>query len=173
VEKIQTKESLEVGYERPDPWGYQTDQADAVRKDIILDTIYKYGRFRRALDVACGEAWITQELPAEEIWGYEISDNAASRFPSIVNRLSSLFEFNPSAFDLVLCTGALYGHYHWQALIDIINYSASQCIVTCNIADWEIPELRQAINAKQVQSFNFIYPRPEANYTQILRVFQK
>ena len=88
---MQSKDEIEKEYQTPDPWGFQTHPDDAARKQIILNALTlganKPMRFKRALDIGAGEGWITKDLPADEIFGFEISDTAASRFPANVKRV--------------------------------------------------------------------------------------
>ena len=127
-------------YKTLDPWNYQRNPEDQVRKQIILDRIYNLDvDFEKALDLGCGEGWITKDLPAKEIFGYECSDNAASRFPPNVNRV-----LRPEGdYDLILATGVMYYHYDWKTFLSIIRNHASKYFVTSNIKSWEIKELQE------------------------------
>ena len=99
---MQSKEELEEWYKTPDPWAYQITEDDAKRKEIILEMLpYNY---QRALDIGCGEGFITANLPAADIHGIEISDTAASRFPWNVKRVLEPV----GVYDLVITTGTLY-----------------------------------------------------------------
>lgn len=176
----QTKEDLERGYEKPDPWGYQSSIPDMHRRRMIIGICQLFapvGNFNAALDVGCGEAWITRALPARSLFGYELSDKARGRFPVSVKK------FEPGAqrtlgrgaqFDLVTCMGALYAEYDHAHMIDVIRENASDVIVVSGIKEWELPiDLVKAFDARQVFEAEFPYPRPEASYTQQVRVFKK
>ncbi len=166
---VQTKEELERGYHSPDPWGYKCSLVDAHRKRRIIDTARKFGPFESALDIACGEAWITQDLPAKYLYGYECSDQAVTRWPRTVTRwFDSTGRAGP---ELVVITGALYYHYDYQKLIAMANRLATKYILTCNIAAWEVLEV-DMLKGKQIHMEEFDYTRPEAKYVQRLRVFQ-
>src|SRR3990172_9100655 len=91
---MQDKSSLDNFYQNEDPWGYKTNSEDAKRKQIIIDTLKKYGTFSKAIDVGAGEGWITADLPASEFFGFEISDVAASRFPANVNRVTEYGQYD-------------------------------------------------------------------------------
>jgi len=127
---MQSKEELEVWYDGNDPWGYETNPDDAYRKQRLLSFIP--GTYKRALDIGCGEGWITKDLPADEIHGIELSDKAASRFPDNVKQVSQ----PEGTYDLVVCTGSLYRQYDHQQMIHWINQSASKDIIIAGIKDW-------------------------------------
>lgn len=79
---MQPVSEIEQHYANPDPWGVKTSDENARRKRHIIHMLNFFGpHYSRALDIACGEAWITQDVPASTRHGYEISDNAAARFP--------------------------------------------------------------------------------------------
>ncbi len=173
--KISTEE-LERNYDRVDPWGYQRDPADRDRKARILaciDGIRDLGQtFERALDIACGEAWITKDLPAKEIWGCEISGQARSRWPANI-KSHPLVEYAPGLnFDLVLITGALYRHYDWRLFVNLANEVATKFIVTCNIDEWEVDEARELLKGEVIWLERFPYQRPEKDYVQRLTVYK-
>ena len=83
---------IENWYKKEDPWGYKTNPNDLARKSEIIHSLLSLNiKFNRALDIGCGEGWITKDLPAKEIDGIEISNNATNidRFPNNVNRIFS------------------------------------------------------------------------------------
>lgn len=166
---MQTAHSIEQFYEKPDPWAFQTNPADHYRKGRIIGTLYGFGPFESALDIACGEGWITQDIPAREIFGYELSQKAALRFPSVVKHVT-----NPiGKFDLVMVTGALYAHYDWEHMVDMINAHAGNIILLSNVAAWEVPGIENLIQAKQIVCSEYDYePAPGSDFRQRLRVFR-
>lgn len=138
----QSKESLERWWKTPDAWGYKINPDDADRKERILKACRKFapeGGYKKALDIGAGEGWITKDLPADEIWGYEISDTAASRWPEDVRRLKGLDYLERGTFDLVTLCGVLYKQYDWSTMIVIAVAAAAAGakVVTCNIKSWE------------------------------------
>lgn len=166
---MMTKEELERVYDNPDPWGYETNHADSIRKATILSILNEYGPFEKALDIACGEAWITKDIIAKEIYGIEASDQAKSRWPDRVKKNVNLGD----TFDLVLVTGALYENYDWKSIVETIELFASKYIVTSNIADREYKPAIERIPGKQINMALFPYNRSsEEQFTQILRVFK-
>lgn len=166
----QTVEELERGYDKEDPWGYKLSVPDAYRKFRILQELYRTHTkpFERALDIACGEAWITRELPAFQKHGIELSQQARARFPTSVVPV----EEPDGMYDLIVCTGALYEHYNWERFITIINKHAIGTVLTCNIQDWEVTAAIEKIRWGKVLDTTFPYRRPEGNYTQRLRMFK-
>lgn len=136
---MQDPKEIEEHYKNPDPWGYKTNPDDVVRKQIILDRILRYTPFERALDIGAGEGWITEHLPAQEIFGFEISDTAASRFPENVKRVL----IPEGKYDLILATGVMYDHYDVPLFLKMIKEHASRIVVLVNIKPWESPLLRE------------------------------
>jgi len=164
---MQSKEDLEKHYYDPDPWGYKRSIEDEIRRDRILSVANMFAPYDLALDIACGEGWITQSIAAREVHGYEMSDNAAARFPQGVKRI-----ITPTfKYDFIMATGCLYGHYDCQSFIDIINKCASRIILTCNIQAWESTKIN-AINARQIVYMVFPYHTGTEQHNQVLRVFK-
>ncbi len=159
-----TREELERNYDIEDPWGYQSHPDDEYRKNLILQTLAPK-RFKRALDICCGEGWITKDLPAAEIHGFEASDQAASRFPPNVKRVHNIHGY----YDLIVLTGALYANYNWEDFINIINQHASQTVLLCNIKDREVSEAIERLRYKaMLVNREFQY----REFTQKLRLFK-
>jgi len=129
---MQTKEELENWYAAPDPWLYHQTEDDIKRKNIILDLLNKY---KRALDIGCGEGFITTDLPAIDIHGIEISDNAARRLPWNVKRVHQ----PEGVYDLVMTTGTLYQQYDHAQIAEWIRRAASRHVLIAGIKDWLVP----------------------------------
>lgn len=149
-------------YETEDPWGYKTNPCDQKRKSIIIGALKSYPIFNKALDVGAGEGWITQDIPAKEKFAFEQSENAKARLPKNVVGLSK----PEGRYDLVIATGVLYPHYNSCQLIKLIKDHASNIILTCNIRDWEVPEVKTIGN--QIYSEEFSY----RDFYQKLRIFK-
>lgn len=156
----QSKQEIERWYDQPDPWGYLTNTDDAIRKGLILGALAEYPRFVRALDIGCGEGFITKDLPANHIVGIEISDQAAERLPSNIVRLDE----PEGQYDLIICTGMLYKHYDYEKFVFWLENHSSGVVLTCNIKEWE------CIQPALPEVFNQEFPYRE--YTQILRVYE-
>ncbi len=153
-------------YLTPDPWGYQTNPNDFIRKYKIISIANRYAgpfKFKRALDLGCGEGWISTDLPATIIHGYEKSENAKKRLPANVYPITTPI----GNYDLVLATGVLYSHYDTDDIFDIIYKHSTKIVITCNIVEWEINF--QIADAKEIHSEVFKY----REFTQHLRVFRK
>lgn len=167
-----TIEELEAVYNKADPWNYKTHPADAFRKEKILKMLNHFGPYEKALDIACGEGWITQDIPAKEIFGYEVSRQAILRWPKHIKHFGDCQL--EERFDLVLITGALYENYQYEKLIEIANHVATKYIVTCNIADREYKEAIDNIKGDLIYFKHFPYHRSETEqFTQRLRVYRK
>ena len=159
---IQLKEDLERWYERPDPWSYECNAFDHNRKDRILKALEEHAPFDRALDVGCGEGFITRDLPAKKLYGYEISDKAAERWPENIKRV--FFRNNDDrSYDLVVATGVLYKQYDHDEMRNFILDHANGIILTSHIKSWEIP----LEGIEQIYHEEFQY----RDYIQVLRVF--
>lgn len=170
---MQSKEELEKHYVNPDPWGYKTNPEDQRRKRHLIDIARMFGHeysdprflFKRALDIACGEGWITGNIPAFDVEGYEISDLAASRFPKWVKRASP----PEGKYDFVMATGCLYGHYDWKSIVGLINAHAEGIVMVSNIESWEHKPAISSIEGKEI--FTATFPYNEHN--QKVRVFRR
>lgn len=162
------KEPLEKFYEKEDPWDYTKRPDDIKRKGYILHWLNYFGPFEYALDIACGEGWITKDIPATNIAGYEISDNAASRFDPKIRRCTTPL----GQYDLIMATGCLYSHYNYQTFLDMIKKHASKFVLTCNIASWEVPGICDFIPGDQIIEMKFPYQAGEEMVEQQLRIFK-
>lgn len=123
-------------YKKEDPWKNKYNPAHIKRKEWIIGLAKKYGPvggYKKAIDLGAGEGWITTDLPAEEIYGYDISDIAMSRFPANVKPLHIV----NGKFDLIIATGVLYKGYGYKWIIDKINECASSIVLTCHIKELE------------------------------------
>ena len=131
----QSKEEIEAWYQKEDPWQYKVTQADLDRRQKLYDILNKFAPYDRALDIGCGEGFVTEFLPAAEIHGIEISDLAASRFPPIVKRVHE----PDRKYDLVMTTGTMYQQYDHAKMYDWIMNSATRIILIAGIKDWLLP----------------------------------
>jgi len=161
---MQSKEELEKWYEKEDPWGYKNNKDDDKRKEYILKELWLYPFFNKALDLGCGEGFLTKYLPAKKIYGYDISDTALSRLPKNVIPLKRNEIIDK--YDLIIATGILYKHYNYMDFINIINKYASGIVLTCNIKDWE-KGINLLKNEKIHRRMEFKYKK----YIEILRIF--
>lgn len=157
---MQSLKEVEDWYKVTDPWGYTTNPDDIERKQRILSAIPKRN-YKKALDIGCGEGWITQDLPADTIHGLELSDRAAKRFPKNVKRVL----IPKGKYDLILVTGVLYEQYDYQQVMSwVASHRATDgVIVTSHIEDWEKP---LPIDPSSTERFKY------REYTQVLRVYR-
>lgn len=170
---MQPIEEIEKAYEKEDPWGFKTNPEDQRRKEEIIRAAKMHapetGTYSSALDVGCGEGFITQDLPAIEIYGYEVSENARKRFSERI--IPCLV---PTGFyELLVCTGCLYGHYDWKRMLSIMERHSKKgsIILLSHIKAWELPMNGpewEFLYGKQVHYDTF----PYREYEQSLRVFE-
>ena len=124
------QQKLEKKYRTEDPWGYQTNPEDFKRKALILSALESLGiKFEKALDIGCGEGWITKDLPAEKIYGFDLSKTAMSRLPENIIRLNRI----KGKYDLVIVTGVLYKGYNCAWIFKQIKRTSAHILLICNI----------------------------------------
>lgn len=158
---MQSKEDLDYWYSAKDPWGYFDNPEDEKRlKKILYMLGWGKKEYEKALDIGCGEGFITQHIPAKIIHGLDISDNATSRLPSNVTSIKEI----ESKYDLVISTGTLYQQYDHEAIYNLIMRAASQYILIGGISDWLINKNF----GKQIQFMVF----PYREYTQKLTLYE-
>lgn len=115
---IQKKEELEQWHNYEDPWGYNSNADDLVRKDILLNEIPDI-EYKKVLDIGCGQGFITRDLPGKIVYGVDISQSAIDFANKITNdrvqfKQGSIFEIDKLfeiKFDLIIITGVLYSQY--------------------------------------------------------------
>ena len=116
---IQSKIELDLFHTNEDPWGYENNTEDLVRKEILLGEIPQQ-QYKNVLDIGCGQGFITKYLPGENIWGVDLSKNAIefAKKNSTGNKFNfiqgSIFEIDKLVdlkFELVVITGVLYPQY--------------------------------------------------------------
>ncbi len=116
---VQSREELEQWYEKPDPWGYETNPDDLNRRAMLLSVLPRK-RYKNVLDIGCGDGFVTWRLPGDSIVGVDISANAiayakSKNHPNVEYLQKSLFELPEMGwqhrFDLIVITGVLYPQY--------------------------------------------------------------
>lgn len=132
---MQSKQELEDWYAEPDRWGYFSNPEDAKRLEHIIYML-GWGKriYTRAIDIGCGEGFITQHLPAAEVHGLDLSNNALTRLPANVKPVSA----PEGKYDLVISTGTLYPQYDHEGLANLIKSCAAEYILIAGISDWLI-----------------------------------
>ncbi|WGF89389.1 class I SAM-dependent DNA methyltransferase [Marinivivus vitaminiproducens] len=113
---METKEDLEKWYATPDPWKTENSVEDRVRSDILLQYV-RYGQFKHALDIGCGEGALTARLApfVEKTDGFDLSETAVGRAKARGIANANFFAMDmrdvdmlESRYDLVLCSEVLY-----------------------------------------------------------------
>lgn len=154
---VQSKEDLERWYSQSDRWGYFHEPDDSIRLKNILRILDYYDK---AIDIGCGEGFITRHLPAREIFGVDISENAMSRLPENVTPIKE-----PNGkYDLVISTGTLYQQYNHKQIYDWIIASAKNHILIAGIKDW----LMDYDFGMQLKTLEFKY----REYTQKITLYK-
>ncbi len=161
---MQPIEEIEKAYETPDPWQYKTNPYDIFRREVLRMISTLYGPYERCLDIGAGEGWITSIYPAAELYGYEVSNNAARRFPPNVARMEDHDLFEGLKFDLVTANGVLYGHYTIKRFLEIIKKHAGKHLLVSSVEAWE--DHRVKFLGKEIFSARFPY-RPDVGHQRV------
>lgn len=115
---IQNKKELDDFHSVLDPWGYENHPDDRMRKEFLLSEI-PHGNYKNVLDIGCGQGFITNNLPGENIFGIDISSEAIKNakkycaknikfYQGSIFEIDQLFDFQ---FDIIYITGVLYPQY--------------------------------------------------------------
>ena len=153
-----------------DPYHFKTNPSDAVRRNKIIKALGKT-KYKRALDIGCGEGFITQKLPAEEIFGYDISPTALSRLPKNVIPLKR--REIEGTFDLIVVAAVLQPEHDAEDAITIINKHASGTILLCHRSEVEDLDAVAKIKAPQLSELMFPYTNKDGEWINVLRIFDK
>ncbi|MBP4137823.1 MULTISPECIES: methyltransferase domain-containing protein [Flavobacterium] len=144
---LQKIEDLEKWNDIEDPWGYNDNVHDALRKRILLDEIPKM-QYKNVLDIGCGQGFVTKDLPGEKVYGVDISETAIkyaqNNNKNVIYSTGSIFEIDKLfdiKFDLIIITGVLYPQYIGNSssliylLIDKILKS-NGILISVHINEW-------------------------------------
>jgi 2-polyprenyl-3-methyl-5-hydroxy-6-metoxy-1,4-benzoquinol methylase len=115
---IQSKNELDDWYSTSDPWNYDQTKDDHLRKSRILAALPSLD-YQTTLDIGCGNGFVTNDLPGQQVFGTDISEKAiewaSQKAPAHVKYLSaSIFDLatiDLPPMDLVVITGVLYSQY--------------------------------------------------------------
>lgn len=146
---LQSKIELESWHQTKDPWGYEGNNDDRIRKNVLLSEIPDRA-YQAVLDIGCGQGFITRELPGNTVVGVDVSEEAinyANLFATERVRFlaSDLFDLNKSLngskFDLIVITGVLYPQYIGKAhnlIYDIVDHllSTDGILVSVHVNEW-------------------------------------
>lgn len=146
---LQSKSELENWHRIKDPWGYEENHHDQIRKKVVLSEIPDRN-YEAALDIGCGQGFLTKELPGKSVVGVDVSDEAirhANLFATerVHFLASDLFALNESlsgsTFDLVVITGVLYPQYVGAAhnlIYDIVDrlLSNNGILLSVHVNEW-------------------------------------
>jgi CO dehydrogenase/acetyl-CoA synthase epsilon subunit len=151
---------IEEWYKQADPWNYLCNPDDLTRKEKIIAKLSEYPTFQRALDIGGGEGWISKDLPAKSIEVYEVSENARKRLPEGILGVTEA----TGNYDLVVATGVLYQHYHFEQMLEIIKKHATKVILIAGIKDW-------LVDTTQLGSLVYEEEFPYREYTQVIKIY--
>lgn len=145
---IQDTDELEQWHKADDPWGYELNPEDALRKSTLLAEL-PVRTFQRVLDIGCGQGFITRDLPGEEVIGVDISSQAIQHANRYANERihflqASIFDLPEKLtgqFDLIVITGVLYPQYIGKAVSavyrNLIGLLADDgLLMSVHIDDW-------------------------------------
>jgi 2-polyprenyl-3-methyl-5-hydroxy-6-metoxy-1,4-benzoquinol methylase len=179
---IQSKAELDVFYKLSDPWGYQDNIDDSRRKGELLSAL-PARKYKRTLDIGCGNGYITFDLPGDYVMGIDYSSAAIdwclsklshSTSPQKYNfHQSSIFDLRTEdigTFDLILITGVLYPQYIGKAMSSIRlivdNLLApGGNLLSCHIDEWVSQRFPYAVIDTTLYKYR--------QYTHRLEVYQK
>lgn len=155
---VQTADELDSFYQQPDPWSFHGDPQDERRRHEMLGALPKR-TYRRALDIGCGNGFLTLSLPGDELVGVDLSEKAIEWARKAAedasqgarSRFEALSLFDPALeslgrFDLVVITGVLYPQYLGKSLsvarlqLDKV-LEPGGILASCHIRGWGQVEL--------------------------------
>ena len=174
----QSLSEIESSYGNPDPWGYFSNPHDQLRRDFLKSVLSKHSP-SRALDIGCGNGFITKTIPASEVVGVDISkaaiDEAKLRSSdgNIDYQCRSLFELkerNLGTFDCILITGVLYGQYIGRSMpliYRIVDHLLRNdgILISVHIDEWYFAKFPYA----HIEKHRYKY----RSYTHLLEVYRK
>lgn len=165
---------LDCQYRNPDPWKFETRPIDNLRRAILLSVIPKRG-YEAALDIGCGNGFVSGRLPGKRVMGVDVSKNAikwaSEKHPKVDFRTASVFDLEGlGKFDLIVATGVLYPQYIGDSagLIYLIMDDLLEpggILVSCHIDEW------YTLRFPYTTIHREYYPYRE--YTHLLEVYQK
>ena len=135
--------------------------------------------YERALDIGCGNGFVTVELPGREIVGVDLSERAVEyareRVKSTPGRTfrfeaRSLFDLRPEelggTFDLIVITGVLYPQYiggGFSVVAEILHRLASPraIIASVHIDEWNAHRLPLTTLSIGVEPYREFFHRLE------------
>ena len=97
---IQPIIDLEKWHKKKDPWGYEKSSEDRKRKNILISEIPSR-KYKRVLDIGCGQGFITKDLPGENIIGVDISRQAILHAKKINKKGMKFVEGSLYEFDVL------------------------------------------------------------------------
>ena len=151
-DKIQPIDELESFHKKRDPWGYETNRSDQIRKEILLNELCDF-KCSNILDIGCGQGFITKILKGNKVFGVDVSLEAI-KYAKLNNSIKnieylqgSIFDLNnlfkSKSFDLIIITGVLYKQYLGDSssliyhIIDNLLMDKGR-LITVHIDEWKL-----------------------------------
>jgi len=143
-----------------DPWGYETNPSDAVRRQWFQNFSSSIPK-SRSLDIGAGVGFISKDIETNEYVGLDISPTSTSELNAYFERIGKnnthkaiegsvldLEILNLGTFDFIISTGVFYEHYlgknrsNLESQINSVSDYGTY-LLTIHIADWKtlIPSL--------------------------------
>jgi SAM-dependent methyltransferase len=180
---VQALSELETFWQNPDPWAYYTNPSDRLRL-AEFKTALPAKKYSKALDVGCGNGFLTFNIPADWVIGTDVCFNAVehARRKAEEKKVSEKFQFfqcsmfdlhlnsNLEDFDLIVVTGVLYPQYLAKGfaaleanLIRVLRPGG--ILLSCHIGEWNPPPF--SLSRLSVTRY------PYREYEHLLEVYQK
>jgi SAM-dependent methyltransferase len=143
-----------------DPWEYETNPSDVVRRQWFHTFISAIPK-TRTLDIGAGVGFVSKDVKTSEFVGLDISQTSTSELNAYFQKVGKskthkairgsvldLEKMNLGKFDFIISTGVFYEHYlgknrnNLETQINSVSYYGTY-LLTVHIADWPnlIPNL--------------------------------
>lgn len=171
---IQSKSELDSWHSTEDPWGYENNRDDLMRKRVLLSEIPER-EYRSVLDIGCGQGFITREIEGRSVLGVDISPEAIKFAEQFANdrvqfRACDLFYIDEllrgRQFDLIVITGVLYPQYIGKAhslVYEIIDQLLEDngILISVHVDEWYSARFPYPILKEFCYSYRTYYHRLE------------
>ena len=170
---IQSRGELDAWHRSPDPWGYEDSPDDARRKAMLLSAIPPRD-YAAALDIGCGQGFVTRDLPGRRVCGVDISAEAvghAHRFASdrVSFETGDIFTLGDQLeghFDLIVITGVLYRQYIGAAstlVYQIIDglLAPDGILISVHIDEWYVARFPYTVLTQYAYPYREYFHRLE------------
>lgn len=126
-------------YTTPDPFGYRASSDDWLRRALVRAVLSPENTttYQRALDLGAGEGFVSENLPAASVWGYDVNPTAMGRFPPNVLKFDPVL--HAEKFDLICAMGVIYPFYDTGDLLEMMTRfrKPETHFLIAGVPDWE------------------------------------